>query len=391
MATLFDVTDTGQLVARADQAASSGDIPGALKLLDEAVRQGAHEPEIYLKLAALQRAGGDPRKALASVRQALVLAPRDFTALLMQASLLERLDEQGAGAAWDAAMAAKPDGELPPQIVAIAEHGERQWQKWLDERECTLKSAMEPYERSADSDQQRRMARFRDNILHRTRIYHSQPTDFHYPELPEREFHPNHLFPWIGALEAATEDIAAELRALLESERAELVPYIVYPEHLPLDQWRALNKNLDWTAIHLLQNGLRVERNAALCPKTMAVLATIDQPGIVGASPNAMFSLLAPNTAIPPHVGVSNARLVCHLPLIVPEGCWFRVGAETRYWRAGEAFVFDDTIEHEALNPSDELRAVFIFDVWRPDLEPTERQAIAAAIEAEGLGVGAGL
>ena len=50
--------------------------------------------------------------------------------------------------------------------------------------------------------------------------------------------------------------------------------------------------------------------------------------------------------------------------------------------------MFDDTIEHEALNPSDELRAVFIFDVWRPDLEPTERQAIAAAIEAEGLGAG---
>ena len=128
---------------------------------------------------------------------------------------------------------------------------------------------------------------------------------------------------------------------------------------------------------------MRIEGNAALCPKTMAVLAQIDQPVIAGSSPNAMFSLLAPKTAIPPHVGVSNVRLVCHLPLIVPEGCWFRVGGETRYWRKGEALVFDDTIEHEALNPSDELRVVFIFDVWRPDLEPIERQAIAAAIEAE--------
>jgi hypothetical protein len=385
------VTDAGQLVAQADRAASSGDVAGALKLLYEAVRQGAREPEIYIKLAALQRAAGDPRKALESVREALALAPRDFTALLMQASLLERLNEDGVGAAWDAAMAAKPDGELPPQIAAIAQHGERQWQKWLDERESTMKSAMAPYEQRADADQKRRMARFRDNILHRTKVYHSQPTDFHYPELAEREFHPNHLFPWMAALEAATEDIAAELRAVLESERAELVPYIVYPDHLPLDQWRDLNKNLDWTAIHLLQNGSRIERNAALCPKTMAVLAEIDQPVIAGASPNAMFSLLAPNTAIPPHVGVSNARLVCHLPLIVPEGCWFRVGAETRYWRKGEAFAFDDTIEHEALNPSDELRAVFILDVWRPDLESTERQAIAAAIEAEGLAAEPGL
>ena len=63
----------------------------------------------------------------------------------------------------------------------------------------------------------------------------------------------------------------------------------------------------------------------------------------------------------------------------------------TRYWREGEALVFDDTIEHEAMNPSDELRVVFIFDVWRPDLEPVERQAIAAAIEAETPGAEAGL
>jgi len=79
------------------------------------------------------------------------------------------------------------------------------------------------------------------------------------------------------------------------------------------------------------------------------------------------------------------------LPLIVPEGCWFRVGGETRYWRRGEAFLFDDTIEHEAMNPSDELRVVLIFDVWRPELEPVERQAITSAIEAETTGVAAGI
>ena len=133
----------------------------------------------------------------------------------------------------------------------------------------------------------------------------------------------------------------------MASERAELVPYIQYAEHLPLEQWRPLNKNRDWTAIHLWQNGRRIDANAEHCPRTMKLLEALDQPAIRGAGPNAMFSLLAPNTPIPPHVGVNNARLVCHLPLIVPDGCWFRVGAETRYWRPGEAFVFDDTIEHE--------------------------------------------
>jgi aspartyl/asparaginyl beta-hydroxylase (cupin superfamily) len=170
----------------------------------------------------------------------------------------------------------------------------------------------------------------------------------------------------------------------LAAERAELVPYIQYADHQPLDQWKQLNKNRDWTAVHLWQNGRRIEANAEHCPKTMALLEGLDQPEIGGAGPNAMFSLLAPGTAIPPHVGVSNARLVCHLPLIVPEGCWFRVGAETRHWRPGEAFLFDDTIEHEALNPTDQLRIVFIFDVWHPDLSSVEREAIKALIEADG-------
>ena len=115
----------------------------------------------------------------------------------------------------------------------------------------------------------------------------------------------------------------------------------------------------------------------------MELLAKLTQPHIGGAGPNAMFSLLAPRTRIPSHVGVNNARLVCHLPLIVPEGCWFRVGAETRFWRRGEAFVFDDTIEHEAMNPSDQLRVVFICDVWHPDLSKVERDAVKALIEAD--------
>jgi aspartyl/asparaginyl beta-hydroxylase (cupin superfamily) len=82
-------------------------------------------------------------------------------------------------------------------------------------------------------------------------------------------------------------------------------------------------------------------------------------------------------------VGVNNARLVCHLPLVVPDGCWFRVGAETRFWREGEAFVFDDTIEHEAMNPSDRLRVVLIFDVWHPGLTELEQSAVSAVIATE--------
>src|SRR4029453_10000358 len=208
------------------------------------------------------------------------------------------------------------------------------------------------------------------------RVFHSEPTHFAFPGLVEREFHPRDEHPWLPALEAATDTIAAELAAVMAAERAELVPYIQYEQHVAMAQWRELNQSRDWTAIHLLQNGRMIEANARHCPRTMALLERLPQPDIPGAGPNAMFSLLAPHTTIPPHVGINNARLVCHLPLIVPEGCWFRVGAETRHWQRGEAFVFDDTIEHEALNPSDELRVVFIVDVWHPDLSTVERDAV---------------
>jgi aspartyl/asparaginyl beta-hydroxylase (cupin superfamily) len=164
-----------------------------------------------------------------------------------------------------------------------------------------------------------------------------------------------------------------------------MVPYIHYPERVPLRQWKELNNNRDWTAIHLLRNGSAVEGNARHCPQTMAAVAKLPQPHVPGASPNAMFSLLAPRTRIPPHTGVANTRLVCHLPLIVPPDCGFRCGATTRQWVVGETFVFDDTIEHEAWNDSGELRVVLIVDLWPPALDAVEREAVARMIAATGV------
>jgi aspartyl/asparaginyl beta-hydroxylase (cupin superfamily) len=76
--------------------------------------------------------------------------------------------------------------------------------------------------------------------------------------------------------------------------------------------------------------------------------------------------------------------LIVHLPLIVPDGCWFRVGAERREWRSGEAFVFDDTIEHEAWNGSGAPRAVLILDIWSPFLSDAERELVRVATAGVG-------
>jgi aspartyl/asparaginyl beta-hydroxylase (cupin superfamily) len=122
--------------------------------------------------------------------------------------------------------------------------------------------------------------------------------------------------------------------------------------------------------------GEPVAENLARCPKTAKALEAWPQCRLEGTGPTAVFSILDAKTRIPPHVGVNNARLIVHLPLIVPPGCGFRVGAETRSWKPGEAFVFDDTIEHEAWNDSDQPRAVLILDTWNPALSEPEREMI---------------
>jgi len=373
------------LVEQADQATASGNLARAEQLLLEASETSNQDFSVLLKLAAIQRGTGRLKLALETVHRALAISPLDFTALLLRASLLDRLSDQGAAEAWTNALAQKPDGDLPRHLEAVVSTAKARVEQWTAEREQRMIAAMAPFEHDANANERWRLQRFRSNVLRRTRPYHSEPTHFHFPALPEREFYPRDRFAWIEQLERATDIIASELQELMASDAAELVPYVQYADHLPLDQWRELNRNKDWSAIHLLQNGEMVEANAKRCPHTLELLRQCDQPHIRKGSPNAMFSLLAPHTAIPPHVGVNNARLVCHLPLVVPEGCWFRVGAETRFWRRGEAFVFDDTIEHEALNPTDQLRVVFIFDTWQPDLSPIEREAVRALIEANGI------
>jgi aspartyl/asparaginyl beta-hydroxylase (cupin superfamily) len=151
---------------------------------------------------------------------------------------------------------------------------------------------------------------------------------------------------------------------------------------MPLDQWRELNHSPRWSAFHFYEKGQPVAERCRRAPATMEVLARLPQAQVPLRSPSALFSVLQPKTRIPPHTGVANFRLVVHLPLIVPPGCGFRVGGETRQWRIGEAWVFDDTIEHEAWNDSEQTRIIFICDVWSPRLTPDERTVIGEIIAA---------
>ena len=372
--------------AQADRAAATKDFVSAERLLAAAAEGDPARFELWMKLASIRRALGRPPGALEAVNRALALRPLDFMALLAKASLLEK---QGADDAADelyrAALYQRPQGgpAPPPGLAPQISHAQRRVDAYTQRLAEQIDRALAQQASSATAEETRRIARLRSNTLRTTRAYHQEPTHFHFPGLPEIEFFDRGAFPFLPRLEAETDAIRAEFEALLASEKGELVPYIRYRAEEP-GQMPELNHSRDWTAIHLIARGRRVERNAKACPRTMALFEALDQPRIDGCAPNLMFSLLAPHTRIPPHTGVANTRVVLHLPLIVPPGCGFRVGAEAREWREGEAFVFDDTIEHEAWNDSDHLRVVLIGDLWRPELSAAERAAAGAIIAASG-------
>ena len=105
---------------------------------------------------------------------------------------------------------------------------------------------------------------------------------------------------------------------------------------------------------------------------------------VLTLSPMALYSVLKARTHIPPHWGMLNTRLIVHLPLIVPPDCRLRVGNEIRPVEAGKAMIFDDSIEHEAWNDSDQTRVVLLIEIWRPELSAAECAALTTLFEGIG-------
>jgi len=217
-------------------------------------------------------------------------------------------------------------------------------------------------------------------LLGKKQVYLQEPRRFFYPELPQIQFYPRDAFAWLEALEAATLAIRDELQRAI-SGNENFSPYVKQDPSRPFNRQAGMADNPAWSAYFLVKDGAPAA-GAAQCPATMAALKEAPLTAIRGRAPSVLFSLLKANSHIPPHNGMINTRLICHLPLIVPERCRFRVGNETRNWIEGKAWVFDDSIEHEAWNDSDQDRYILIFDVWRPELSADERAAFVTLMEA---------
>ena len=369
----------------------SGAFDRAATLYRRAVDLDPNSRVLWLNLATACRSASDIAAESQALEKALALEPRYVAALLHKAELMQRLGKPKAAVQLcEAALASIAPGEqLPQSLMPAIAHARLVVAANVLALESFLERELAPIRAAHQGEDQHRHDAYRDILLGKRRAYSSLPKDAFFPYLPAIEFFPRELFPWLSILEDATDDIAAEALAAFRTQAAAFSPYVDFPPGAPLDEWAPLNHSLDWSVYSLLHDGEPVTAHQVACPKTAAVLAQLPLCDVPGYAPGAYFSVLKPHTRLPAHTGTTNTRSIVHLPLVIPEGCRFRVGSQERSWIKGQAWVFDDTIEHDARNDSDEIRIVLIFDIWNPFLTPAERDLIRATTVARGRYYGA--
>jgi len=358
-----------------------GNATSARQLLERALESERSNPALWINLATTLRQLNLAEEEMKALERALALDPRHLLALLQKGSLLERQGKRRAAAkAFATALQVVPRGaRLAGNVQAAVQRAAAVVKQNDEELEAFLRDQLGPGRQAGAGT---RFGVGVDMFLGKVPVHSQNPTFFYFPRLPAPEFFPRSEFPWLSPLEAATPDIRREFQQAIAEDSSRLEPYIAYPEGVPLDQWAELNHSRKWSAFYLWRDGVPMTPALARCPRTAQVLAQMPMMEIPGYGPTAFFSILDAKSKIPPHTGVTNTRVIVHLPLVVPPGCRFRVGWETREWREGEAWVFDDTWEHAAWNDSDVPRGILIFDTWNPYLTPAEREQVATAVQA---------
>lgn len=371
------------LTACGYHAQRSGDLPRAQELLTRAAEQASDDPTPWINVARLCRVQNDEAAEDKALSRALAIDPGDLLALLLRGQLFERQgrSQEAARAYTAATLVAPPPDRLRPDLKPLVAHAAEVRDRHNRALADHLDRALAASERECAGEDLSRFRRGVDIMLGRRRRFDAKPSQYYLPDVAPIAFFDRAQFPWLDAIEAGTEDMRREFLSVLAADEG-FAPYLTYGPDVPLNQFAELNQSLRWSAYHLIKDGRVKAEAAARCPRTMELLAGAPQPDQPGRTPVALFSLLKPRTRIPPHHGVSNARLLVHVPLIIPEGCGFRVGGEVRPWVPGHAWVFDDTVEHEAWNNSDQLRVILIFDIWHPSLTPAERAMMTALSNA---------
>lgn len=376
------VAEAERLARAGAEALRAGNAAEARRNFERVAASGRANVQIWLLLAHSCALLGDHPAVERAADEVLRRDTRNLRALIMKGDARQADGDETAAASFynKVLRLAAQLGELPADLKVELGRVEQAVRAFSGRSRARL----EAYLKGAGLGPEAQSPRFRESIailLEERQVYFQQPTDYFFPGLPQRQYYEREELDWVPAFEAAGADMLAEL----ETARAENVafhPSLQEQVDRPTYDFHGLLNNPDWSSLFLWRNGGPVEGNVARFPKTFAALQAAPLAHITTRAPSIHFSLLKPGARIEAHHGITNTRLICHFPLVIPPGCGFRVGNEIREWEVGKLLVFDDTIEHEAWNDGDEDRIVLIFDIWRPELSADERRAVTLLFES---------
>lgn len=376
-------------------ALARGNLAEAQGKLERATDLEPTQPEIWKSLGIVHLAGDNAPQALQLFDRALQLDPQHYVARLHRGAALERLERRDEALAnyFGAIVAAQNRGQwlndatTPPGLRAAVKHAMRVVGE--DRRKLFL-DLLAPLRERHGAAALRRVEQGLLIYLGDVSANYPDPRQFckffYVPGLRTQPYFERELFPWHAELEKHTDTIRDELLGVLADTRG-VEPFLGTNDAKILEEQKALRGERgapQWNAFFFHRHGEVFEQNARRCPHTTQVLNSLPLVHIREHAPEVLFSVLTPGSHILPHHGVTNTRLVTHLPLIVPEDCAIRVGGLDHAWQEGRCVTFDDTFEHEAWNRSEKLRAVMILDSWHPDLSEVEREAITLLVGGIG-------
>jgi aspartate beta-hydroxylase len=372
-------------------ALRDGDIDRALLMLKRAAAVDGGQALTHLHLGRAHAAAFELDSAAAAYSKALAREPKLHAARLHLAQLHEKrgdtmravmtyartLNDTQAEGRWLNA------STTPAALQDAVDHAQ---QFVRGQRLASFAELMEPFARQYGGAALRRVEQAVRIHLHlEAPVFpdpRQKPTFLFFPGLPATPYLDKGLIPEIEGLEARTHEIRAELMALLPGAAGR--ERVFHTGELEQANLRGLAEPPSWNGYYFFRHGERRADNCAACPITAAALDALPLARVRDHGPEVLYSVFSPGTHLLPHCGVTNTRVVGHLPLMIPDDCALRVGGEDHHWREGEVVVFDDTFEHEAWNRSDQTRAVMIFDLWNPFLSQPERAVLAELVVAMG-------
>lgn len=373
--------DEGQNLVRAGYAAlQDGNHIKAKETLQTLIDANMVNAQVWMIYALACRGAGDIAGMEMAADRILQSDNKSVRALMLKGDArAASKDSRSAISFYQSALAQAANGcpdDLKPELPRMQQYIEGQSNNyfafvdnWLTEQGLGLNERSPRFQESLDL------------MAGKKEIFYQQPSAYYFPQLPQRQYYEPADFAWAREVEDATQAVLGELESVLSSD-ADFKPYLTSDPERPPSDFHGLQDNPDWSTYYLWENGGPVEAHVSACPESYAAMDNVPLPKIGVRAPSILFSQLKSGARIPPHTGSMNARLICHLPLIVPDNCGFRVGNEKREWQKGKLLIFDDTIEHEAWNESEKDRVILIFDIWRPELTEADRAAVTAVFQA---------